>query len=356
MLARSTHIRARALCARCISDKMGAACFGDGGALMQIQRLYEFLALTSSLNFTETAENFYISQSVLSDHISRMEKELDVRLFVRDRHSVRLTDAGRLFKEDAQAIVSAYERGIERLARYRSGVSTVVRIGSLMGSYGAFLPILCERYRVFYPEVEFHFQILELADMIPLLNSNEIDIAFSIFSQGSAGAQYEHRVLYSDCYKLAVPRNHPLASRKSVHIADLAHCDVVVPRFSESRGTQMQVNRKLESEGVTVRSAENANGAAALMATLVSQNCVALTPDHLDVYGCDTVAFVPIEDLDVQIQAGPLWKRSKETDVLQSFVAFLESETEDFSKADFTARKAPEELPWKTAKLRASKL
>lgn len=325
------------------------------GASMNIQRLYEFLALTSNLNFTETAENFYISQSVLSDHISRMEKELGVRLFVRDRHSVRLTDAGRLFKEDAQAIVSAYERGIERLARYRSGVSTVLRIGTLLGSYGAFLPILCERYRSDHPEVEFHFQILELADMIPFLNSNEIDIAFSIFSQGSEGAQFDHRVLYSDCYKLAVPRNHPLAREASIRVADLAAFDVVVPRFSESRGTQMQVNRKLDSEGVAVRAAENINGAGALIATLISSNSVAVTPDHLDVFGCDSIVFVPIEDLDVQIQAGPLWKKSKETEALLSFIDFLVDETKGFSKADFVARKAPEELPWKTAVSRVRK-
>lgn len=43
---------------------------------MRIQTLYEFLVLATRLNFTETAKNFYVSQSVLSDHISGLEKSL----------------------------------------------------------------------------------------------------------------------------------------------------------------------------------------------------------------------------------------------------------------------------------------
>lgn len=110
---------------------------------MRIETLYEFLLLTSNLNFTETAKSFFISQSVLSGHISSLEKELGALLFVRDRHSVRLTEAGRLFQQDAQRIVEDYERALERLSQYADGVSSVVRIGFLEGSFGSFLPLVC---------------------------------------------------------------------------------------------------------------------------------------------------------------------------------------------------------------------
>ena len=39
---------------------------------MRIETLYEFLLLTTNLNFTETAKSFYISQSVLSNHVSSL--------------------------------------------------------------------------------------------------------------------------------------------------------------------------------------------------------------------------------------------------------------------------------------------
>ena len=37
--------------------------------------------------------------------------------------------------------------------------------------------------------------------------------------------------------------------------------------------------------------------------------------------------------------AGPIWKKSKETDVILSFIGFLEQETVDLEKRDFIAQK-----------------
>lgn len=82
---------------------------------MRIQTLYEFLVLSEKLNFTETAKGFFLSQSVLSDHITKLEKELSAKLFIRDKHSVRLTEEGRIFKEDAARIVADYEGALEQL-------------------------------------------------------------------------------------------------------------------------------------------------------------------------------------------------------------------------------------------------
>lgn len=305
---------------------------------MRIQTLYEFLVLTTRLNFTETAKGFFISQSVLSDHISSLERELGCRLFVRDRHSVRLTEAGRLFKEDASAIIADYERALERLQLHRDGVSSVIKVGFLMGSYGAFLPAVCERYRRERPEVEFRFRTLELGDMEPALAAGEIDVGFMVFAEGFEGPQLSHRVLYTDSYKLAVPRSHHLARRDSVRIADLAGENVVTSRFNRSKAMQAQTSILLRNAGVEVAAIDGVRDVGALMATLVSSNAVALALDHLDVFGGGNIVFVPIEDLDTRIYAGPVWKTSHETEPLLSFVSFVQRETRGFAKEDFLSR------------------
>ena len=183
---------------------------------MRVETLYEFLLLTTNLNFTETAKSFYISQSVLSNHVSSLEKELGIRLFVRDSHSVRLTDAGEMFREDAQKIVEDYEQALSHIAHYRDGVSSVIRIGFLLGSYGSFLPLACRRYHELHPEVEFSFSVLDIGEMQEALNDNLIDIGFTLFSKDIQGGRYEYRCLYEDEYKLAVPKTHRLADRTSI--------------------------------------------------------------------------------------------------------------------------------------------
>ena len=58
-----------------------------------------FLALSKSLNFTQTAQEMYISQPTLSRNIAALEQEIGVQLLVRNTKSVELTAAGRHFAE-----------------------------------------------------------------------------------------------------------------------------------------------------------------------------------------------------------------------------------------------------------------
>lgn len=312
---------------------------------MRIEALYEFLLLTSNLNFTETAKSFFISQSVLSGHISSLEKELGARLFVRDRHSVRLTEAGRLFQQDAQRIVEDYEHALERLSQYAAGVSSVIRIGFLEGSYGSFLPLVCRSYRREHPDVDFHFRTMELANIQKALSENEIDVGFAIYSSGLPGAKYGYRCLFEDRYQLAVPVGHRLARRASVHIADLRGETVMVPSFNRSKNTLEQMHVKLRNAGAEVRSSGDFVDVGAMMATLVSSEAVAISLDHLRVFGNGNVTFVPLEDEGMDVCAGAIWKKSKETDALVSFLDFLEVACADFTKKDYLSREGADELP-----------
>ncbi|WP_180326706.1 LysR family transcriptional regulator [Raoultibacter phocaeensis] len=312
---------------------------------MRIETLYEFLLLTSNLNFTETAKSFFISQSVLSNHISGLEKELGIRLFVRDRHSVRLTQAGSLFLEDAQRIIAEYEHAIGRISQYRDGVSSVIRIGFLLGSYGSFLPLVCKRYSEQNPDVGFHFLTMEIGDIQARLNENRIDMGFTLFTKDIQGGKYAYRCLYADRYKLAVPKTHRLAARESITLADLEGETVLSPRFNRTRNTITQVGVMLRNAGIDVRTDDQIVDSGALMATIVATGHVAVTLDHHRVYGSGNVVFIPIESEGMDLCCGPIWKKSKETDAILSFVDFLLKETKGFTKEDFLSREGAEALP-----------
>ena len=61
---------------------------------MDIRSAQLYLHLASSLNFTKTSEQLYVSPSTLTRIIQRLEEDLGVQLFSRDKRSVRLTPAG----------------------------------------------------------------------------------------------------------------------------------------------------------------------------------------------------------------------------------------------------------------------
>ena len=203
---------------------------------------------------------------------------------------------------------------------------------------------MCRSYRKEHPDVDFHFRTMELANIQKALNENEIDVGLSIYQDGIQGAKFCYRRLYEDRYMLAVPVGHRLAKRASVSIADLRGERVVVPHFNRSKSMLEQMHVKLRNAGAEVRPA-GFEDVGAMMATLVTAGAVAIALDHLRVFGNGNVEFVPLAGENMEICAGAVWKRSKETGAITSFVDFLEQACEGFGKEDFLARSGPDALP-----------
>jgi len=77
---------------------------------MEINYLKEFVILSQTGNFLEAADVLYSSQSALSKHIKRMEKELGVPLFDRTTRKVSISKYGQLLLPYAKQIVELQEK------------------------------------------------------------------------------------------------------------------------------------------------------------------------------------------------------------------------------------------------------
>ncbi len=62
---------------------------------MNLKQLEAFVRVAETKNFSEAARQLYLTQPTVSAHISALEKELDICLFIRSTKEVKLSDAGR---------------------------------------------------------------------------------------------------------------------------------------------------------------------------------------------------------------------------------------------------------------------
>ena len=69
---------------------------------MDIKVLAAFITVANEENITHAAEQLHITQPALSRQLMRLEAELGVRLFIRGKHTIQLTEEGLLFKRRAQ--------------------------------------------------------------------------------------------------------------------------------------------------------------------------------------------------------------------------------------------------------------
>ncbi len=180
---------------------------------MELTHLKYFIAVAHELHFRRAAKLLNVSQAPLSQQIRRLEDELDVKLFERTSRVVRLTDAGRLFLPEAEAILSRAEHAAGRLKELSEGRAGSLRIGYNEPAINTFLPAALFSFRKMFPSVELHLMELEPEEQMRELRSGLIDIGF-IRRFGHDLSEFETRFVFSEPYVLAMRKDHPLAKER----------------------------------------------------------------------------------------------------------------------------------------------
>ena len=107
---------------------------------LEVRHLHAVIVLAEELNFAKAAHRLHITQPALSRQLSELEELHRFRLFSRDkRRAVELTDAGRVFVQEARSALLHAERAIHLARTTHEGRDRVLVIGhSPMPSHPGF--------------------------------------------------------------------------------------------------------------------------------------------------------------------------------------------------------------------------
>jgi DNA-binding transcriptional LysR family regulator len=96
---------------------------------MELRELSAFVAVVQEGGMSAAARRLKVSQSALSQTVSALERELDVKLLERTNTGVRPTDAGMLLLAEARAVLARYHEAVRTMAAYNSNTGDVIRVG-----------------------------------------------------------------------------------------------------------------------------------------------------------------------------------------------------------------------------------
>ncbi|MFI9812022.1 LysR family transcriptional regulator [Saccharothrix variisporea] len=172
--------------------------------------------------FTSAAEALGYTQSAVSRQVAALEAAAGVPLFERTARGVRLTAAGHLLRRHADTVLDQLDAARRDLDGVR-GSRGRLRVGAFPTAVAALVPRAIATYRAAHPGSEVVLREGLTPTHLRRLRARTVDVAVVATSPdvpAEEGLAFEP--LLDDVLLLAVSRDHPLAGRGAVGLADLA--------------------------------------------------------------------------------------------------------------------------------------
>ncbi len=200
---------------------------------VELRQLRYFVEIAEQGSFTRAAETLSIAQPALTAQMHKLEAEFGAPLFVRTPRGITLTDAGRATLDSARETLRAAD-GTKRAAQLAAEVAGA-RINV---AYSRTFPVLqlsriVRGFRRDRPNVRLELREMPSDGQIEALADGAIDVGFlQLPAERRAGLAERGIVAVTtgeESLVLAVPNSHPLASRRTVALRDLATESFIMP-------------------------------------------------------------------------------------------------------------------------------
>jgi DNA-binding transcriptional LysR family regulator len=194
---------------------------------MEINYLKEFVALAEIGNFMEASEALFCSQSALSKHIKRMEKELGVLLFNRTTRKVEISKYGQLLLPYAKQISEIKDKYVNTIQSSLEADQETLTLGSIpdLAQYGI-TDVLVQYKKTCFPSNINVFQAGS-EKLKEMLRQKKCELAFLRYTDEQDDDLV--KIPYSSDHLVAVlPSGHTLAAQASIPLQNLAQEDFLL--------------------------------------------------------------------------------------------------------------------------------
>ena len=182
---------------------------------MNFEQLTYFIAIVENDTYFNAAEYLHMSQSNLSKQIIKLEDELAIDLFDRSYRSAVLTDAGRLFYNDALQLIDQYHKVLQHIDDYKKSNEQNLHIGTLPIQTQYNLTSIFNRFKNQNPNIHISIDEVEEYDLIIGLNQDKYDIIIARENMINS-KQYDTYPIAEDELVVVLPSSHKLAAHSTL--------------------------------------------------------------------------------------------------------------------------------------------
>lgn len=195
---------------------------------MDWHQIEGFYQTAKTGNFTKAAAINHLTQSAISQQISKLEEEMEVYLFERIGKRKRiLTTAGELFYNFAESVLMQYEVLQDQLSELKGSHKGRLRIAGPFTSLNQLLPQKLEVYKEQFPWVEYTILDRSQRAALELVNEGEVDFGIMLESIVPPNMQ---KIRWNKVETvLIVNADHPLNDLPELSLDEIAKYPLILP-------------------------------------------------------------------------------------------------------------------------------
>src|SRR6185436_7650292 len=149
-------------------------------AHMELRHLRYFVAVAEEQNVTRAAARLHVSQPPLSRQIRDLEGELGIALFEHGAKSVRLTEAGRVFLNEARAVLRRADEAVQMAKAVAQGQQGEIHVGFAPSLAVELLPRALRHFQEASPGVRVQLHDMSTREMLRGLREGKLHLALLV--------------------------------------------------------------------------------------------------------------------------------------------------------------------------------
>jgi len=294
---------------------------------MELRHLRYFVAVAEALHFGQAATALHIAQPSLSHQIKLLEAEVKTALLYRTKRRVELTDAGRLFLEEARDIVARADRAAMIARRAGRATEGRLRLGVGYCMDQARISETASAFNARHPAIRVELQTIAVPLQLDGLRGGTLDAGFVRPPITNSGLASER--LMTEPLVAALSTNHRLAGKKRLPLSILSEDPFILPPRDAVPMYHDIVLKACREAGFVPDSPHEADHLHMLLAMVGGGSGVALVPAFARRLKPARVLFIPLNPPSASLDLLVAWRKDDASRVLVEFLKVVRERLAD---------------------------
>lgn len=291
---------------------------------MELRHLRYFIAVAEELHFGRAAQVLGISQPPLSQQIQALEQEIGARLFERTNRRVELSEAGRLFLQEARLVLAQVDKAADVARRAQLGELGELKIGFTSSApFNSSIPQAIFAFRQAFPAVHLNLQEMSSTEVAESLVDESIQVG--LMRPLPLPDSLSVVELMREPLVAVLNAGHPLVegSERGLHLAQLAEEPFVFFPRTYGSGLYAQLMSLARDAGFSPHFAQEAGEAMTIIGLVAAGLGVSVLPASYQRIRIDGVVYRTLLDQEAVTAVWLVQRKGVQTPMAEAFVELL---------------------------------